>query len=48
MNREPEEKSLTAADLAAAAEILELAMLLSCVVGVNCYKKISNSTMHGE
>jgi hypothetical protein len=25
--------------LAAAAEILELAMLLSCVVGVNCYKK---------
>jgi hypothetical protein len=37
--REPEEKSLTAADLADAAEILEPSILLSYIVGVNYYQK---------
>jgi hypothetical protein len=39
MNREPEEKSFTTADLAAAAEIFEPSILLSYFVGVNCHQK---------
>jgi hypothetical protein len=35
MNRDPEEKILTTTDLAAAAEILEPAILLSCFEAIN-------------